>query len=146
MPAPPSPSAWSATVDFAKVETAKRQVFGWLYVARDKSGAQVVDHSGETISVEELEKASYNFVLGARVAGENHTKANGKVAGVGRLIECVVFTPEKRAAMGIPEGHVPDGTWVGFKIDSDAAWQGVVSGRYKMLSLGGKAIKSALEE
>jgi hypothetical protein len=66
---------------------------------------------------------------------------HGNPYAVARLAEAVVFTPEKRAAMGIPEGSVPDGMWVGFKVDDDEAWQGIKSGKYKMLSLGGKALR-----
>jgi len=64
---------------------------------------------------------------------------------VGRLAEILVSTPEKRAAMGIPEGVLPDGIWIGVKVDDEAAWDGVKTGRYKMFSLGGKAIRRVLE-
>lgn len=136
---------WSATVAIEKVDAEQRIVFGWLYCCTTKAGEPVVDHSGEIVDIADLERATYGFVLGARKAGAMHTRKAGSVVGVGRLIESVCFTREKRAAMGIPEGVVPDGTWVGFKIDDDAAWEGVKTGRYKMLSLGGKAIKRALE-
>jgi hypothetical protein len=141
----PATSPWSATVAIEKVDREQRVVFGWLYVCRKANGEQVVDHSGETVEIDDLERATYGFNLDARKAGEMHTRKGGSVVGVGRLVESVCFTPEKKRAMGIPDGILPDGTWVGFKIDNGDAWEGVKSGRYKMLSLGGKALKRALE-
>lgn len=122
----------------------KRLVFGWLYVCRKVDGTPVVDHSGETIAIEDLEAATYDFALRSRKAGKMHGRTVDGVEQVGRLAEVICFTPEKRKALGIPDGIVPDGTWVGFKIDDDAAWEGVKSGKFKMLSLGGRAIRRAL--
>ena len=40
--------------------------------------------------------------------------------GVARLIESAVFTKEKMEAMGIPEGTLPTGWWIGFQVtDAD---------------------------
>lgn len=135
----PTAAAFQATMRILAKSEEQRLVFGWLYVARKADGSQVVDHSGEVVDVADLEKASYEFVLKHRVAGAMHEEI-----GVGRLVECIVFTAEKREAMGIPDGVLGDAMWVGFKIDDDDAWEGVRSGRYKMLSLGGKAVRSLI--
>lgn len=128
-------------IPISKRDDEQRLVFGWLYVNKRADGSQVVDHSGETITLEDLEKAGYQFALDSRRA-----KAMHRGADIGRLAELFVSTPEKRQAMGIPEGVLPDGIWVGMKVDDDAAWEGVKSGKYKMFSLGGKAIRRALTE
>lgn len=156
----------------------QRLVFGWLYVS--KTGDQsigdipantlVVDHSGETVPVAELEKASYGFALKHRAATEMHKRTcpscgavneiasvrkgaclsckgslkNAAPTVVGQLVEIVVFTAEKRKAMGLPEGSTPDAIWCGFHIDDDDAWEGVKSGKYKMLSFGSRAIRSEI--
>ena len=138
---PDTEPTFKSAFSITKSDADQRLVFGWLYVAKDLRGRVVVDHSGETIRPDELEKAAYNFVLKSRVAGNNHKKI-----GVGRLVECVAFTPEKRQAMGIPDGVVPDGVWVGFKIDDDETWSAVKSGELSMLSLGGKAKRRKLEK
>lgn len=139
-------TTWQAKMKIGKVDTDRRLVFGWLYVTKRADGTAVVDHSGETVAIEDLEAATYDFALRSRKAGEMHGKgADGAARQVGRLAECVCFTPEKKRALGIPDGTVPDGTWVGFKIDDDAAWAAVKSGRYKMLSLGGRAVRRDLE-
>jgi hypothetical protein len=124
-----------------KLDEEQRLAFGWLYVNKRADGTPVVDHSGETISLEELEKAGYRFALESRKAKAMHTGPE-----IGRLAEILVSTPEKRAAMGIPEGTIPDGIWIGVKVDDPETWEGVKSGRYKMFSLGGKAIRRALTD
>jgi hypothetical protein len=130
---------WEKPIQIKKIDKDQRLVFGWLYVCKTGDVKQVVDHSGETIAIEELEKAAYNFALKSRQAGQMHEKI-----GIGRLVEICVFTPEKKDAMQIPQDAMPNGAWIGFKIDDDEAWQGVKSGKYKMFSLGGKAIRREL--
>lgn len=166
-----SATPWDAKVKIEKVDEEKRLAFGWLYVCRKANGEAVVDHSGETISIDELEGATYKFAEDSRKAGLMHRKecpacfkgnaprssecdaCKTSLVGVaqkaykaGTLVEIVCFTAEKRKAMGIPEGVIPDGTWVGFKLYDDEAWEGVKSRKYKMLSLGGKAIRRVLAE
>lgn len=123
-----------------KVDTDQRLVFGWMYVCRDKLGKQVVDHSGEVVSISEIEKAAYKYALNSRDACVMHERnADGSVYKVGSLIESTVFTKEKQAAQGIPEGCVPEGWWVGYKIDDDATWARVKSGELSCFSIGGLA-------
>jgi hypothetical protein len=66
--------------------------------------------------------------------------------GVSTLIESFVSTPEKWEAMGIPEGVLPTGWWVGFKVKDDEVWKGVKSGKYKMFSVHGSGTRKALED
>ena len=48
--------------------------------------------------------------------------------------------------MGIPEGTVPVGWWIGFKITDDDAWNRVKSGHYKMFSIEGQANRLPVEK
>lgn len=142
LPAEMTQPDWVGTVEITKKDDEQRLAFGWLYVSKRVDGSQVVDHSGEVISPETLEKAAYGFVLDARTGGLMHRRdEHGQPRAVARLVESVVFTPEKRKAMGVQDGILPDGLWVGFKVDDDEAWEGIKSGKFKMLSLGGKAIR-----
>ena len=59
--------------------------------------------------------------------------------GVAYLIESVVFTEEKMAAMGIPEGTLPVGWWIGFQVTDADVWKKVKDGTYSMFSIEGKA-------
>ena len=104
----------------AKTEPDKMLVFGWGNVAVDADGTQIEDLQGDIIDPEELEKAAYDHVLNFRNTGERHDPGMRKK---GRLVESCVFTKEKQAAIGIPPGVVPEGWWVGYKIDDQDAWE-----------------------
>jgi len=127
-------NARARTVGVAKINEEKRLVFGWAYVCKRASGEQVIDHSGEFVeSAADLEDAVYEFVLDGRETDDMHTESV-----TGHLVESVVFTTEKMAAMGIPEGTVPEGVWVGFKL-SEEAFAKVRSGERAAFSIFGTA-------
>lgn len=118
--------------DFAKKNEDERLVFGWLSVAKDKDGITLVDRQDDIIEPVDLEKAAYDFVLNARVATESHERK------VGKLVESCMFTKEKQEALGIPDGVMPEGWWVGYYIEDDQAWDKVKSGELTAYSIGGK--------
>ncbi len=88
---------------------------------------------------DELERAAYLYVAEFGTAGEMHERG-----GVGRLIESVVFTKEKAAAMGIPPEVLPEGWWVGFRIDDAEVWEKVKNGTYAMFSIEGTAVRETV--
>lgn len=126
-----------------KADDDKREVFGWALVAVRKNGEQIVDHQKDVVDPDELEHAAYEYVLKFRDTGELH---DADLRKKGKLIESVVFTKEKMRAMGIPEGTVPEGWWVGFKIDDDNAWDGIKKGRYRMFSIEGTGIRQPMDD
>lgn len=103
-------------------------VFGWASVA------EIEDSQGDVIPLEELEKAAYEYVLNSREGGEMH-----ETIGVAKLIESMVFTPEKLKSLGLKEDATKHGWFVGFKVEDAAAWEKIKSGEYKMFSIGGSA-------
>ncbi len=119
------------------VQEDERLAFGWLSVV-EEDGQAVVDLQDHVIEPAELEKAAYGFVLDSRVAGEMH-----KTIGVGALVESMVFTKEKQAALGIDLGKV--GWWVGFKLDSDT-FAKVKSGDLRAFSIGGRGVLEDVPE
>jgi hypothetical protein len=129
--------------DFAvmKSDDDKRLVFGWASVAVRASGEVIEDSDEDVIEIEILEEAAYNFTLDFATAGEMHEKS-----GVGRLVESAVFTKEKAAAMGIPDGFMPEGWWVGFRIDDGEVWEKIKDGTYSMFSIEGKAERVPITE
>lgn len=112
-------------------------VFGWAWVSNDAYGRPIVDSQGDAIEPEELEQAAYQHVLEFRSAGGAHDPA---LRGVGVLVESVVFTPEKRRAMGIGDA-APDGWWVGYLIRDEDTWRRIVAGDYAMFSIEGEACR-----
>ncbi|MNH05085.1 hypothetical protein D3C79_643990 [compost metagenome] len=126
----------SLTIETPIVKSKDDQhlVFGWANVSLDTDGSAPIDWQGDETDPEVLEKAAYNFVLKHRTTGEMH-----KGPSVGLLVESVMLTKQKQASMGIPEGVVPEGWWIGFYVPDDTIVAKIKSGEYKMFSIQGKA-------
>lgn len=126
-----------------KTDDDKRLIFGWASVAIKVDGEQVIDHQNDMIDPEDLEESVYEYVLNFRDSGEEHISSLRKK---GRLVESCMFTKEKMAAMGIPEGIIPEAWWIGFYIDDDDAWAKVKDGTYQMFSIEGQGIREEVED
>ncbi len=125
-------------ISIAKLNDEQRTVFGWAYVSVSKDGEQIVDDSGETVDITELEPAMYDFVKESRESGDMH---DGTVTGV--LIESVVFTKDKLEAMGLPRDALQQGAWVGFQLD-DESFAKVKTGGRTAWSIEGAAKRVAV--
>lgn len=129
--------------NIAKADEDQRLVFGWALVAQKTDGETIIDHQGDMVDPDELEKGAYEYVLKFRDAGEEHLKGLRKKA---KMVESCVFTPEKMKAIGIPEGTIPVGWWIGFYVDDDKTWELIKNGTYQMFSIEGKAIREPVDE
>lgn len=123
----------AAPFQIAKTDEAERLVFGFANVSIAKDGEEIVDLQGDIIEPADLERAAYGFVLHFRETGEMH-----KGSAVGQLVESMVFTPDKLAALGIAKDAVPCRWWVGFKLAPEA-FEKVKDGTYQMFSIQGRA-------
>lgn len=119
-----------------KADDDKHLAFGWASASATINGETVEDYYGDIIETEELEQAAYKFVELYREGGEMHERG-----GCAVLVESVIYTPEKIAAMGIPEGTVPTGWWIGFKVTDNDVWAKVKDGSYPMFSIEGEAVR-----
>jgi hypothetical protein len=119
-----------------KSEDDKMLAFGWANIAVTEGGQQIEDYHEDLIDTEELEQAAYSFVELYREGGEMHERG-----GCAVLIESMVFTKEKQSALGIAEGTLPEGWWIGFKVTDADVWEKVKSGEYSMFSIEGEAIR-----
>lgn len=117
----------------AKTDEAERLVFGFANVSIAKDGGEIVDLQGDIIEPAELEKAAYGFVLKFRETGEMH-----QGDAVGKLVESMVFTPDKLEALGIAKDALPCRWWVGFQLTPEA-FAKVKDGTYQMFSIQGRA-------
>jgi len=124
-----------------KSDDDKMLAFGWASVSMRVDGELIEDWQKDIIEPEELENAAYDFVLLYREGGEMHERGGAAV-----LIESVVFTEEKMKAMGIPEGTLPIGWWIGFKVLDEDVWEKVKDGTYPMFSIEGEAERVEVEE
>lgn len=138
---------WESTKEnnytVAKMDPDKRLVFGWASISVTVDGEQLEDLQHDIINPEDLEEAAYEYVLNFRDTGEEHRPHLRKK---GKLVESCVFTAEKQKAMGLPEGILPVGWWIGFKIEDDEAWEKVKNGTYRMFSIEGKAQRVPVEK
>jgi len=119
-----------------KVDADQNLVFGWAYVSIDKSGEQVVDHSGDIIDPDDLETAAYVFNLQFRESGVMHEGES-----VGKLVESLAVTPSKLEAMGLQKDALHQGWWLGFYIEDDGIFEKVKRGEYSMFSIQGRAVR-----
>lgn len=125
--------------------TDRGQIFGWAMFSEDPSapgsGRLHIDSQDDVVTVDELEKAAYEFNLESRSGGVMH-----KVKDTATLIESTVFTDEKIEKMGIPEGTIPNGAWwVGFQIHDDEVKKLVKDGSLTEFSIEGSAIRKEIE-
>jgi hypothetical protein len=132
---------FDAVGEIEKRDDEQQLVFGWSSIAKHKDGTVEVDKQGDVLEdIDQMEKVAYDFVLNSRDGGEMHVRK-----GVSTLVESFVSTPEKWEAMGIPEGTLPVGWWVGFKVHDKEVWKAVKSGKYKQFSVHGSGTRKALD-
>ena len=126
--------------EFSKVDEDRRLAFGWASVVKEAGGTEgLEDLQGDVLDPDSLEQAVYEYVLVSRDADVMH-----KRDGVGRLVESMLFTPEKLDRMGLDPAAVPVGWWVGYRVDDDEVWKGVKDGTYRMFSIRGTGVREEI--
>lgn len=122
------------TVDISKqAPNEKGLVSGWASVSVLANGDIPLDWEGDVILPEELEDASIEFMENYALSGVMHTGDP-----VGTVVESMMFTKEKQAAIGIPPGTVPEGWFITVKIYDPEVRQKVKDGTYTMFSIQGR--------
>jgi hypothetical protein len=125
-------------IQITKTLDDQNLVFGYANVAIRKNGETVVDYADDTIAPDDLEQAAYEFVRSYRAANVEHSGPQ-----VGELVECLAITKQKLQAMGLPEDALPQGIWLGFRVN-DETFAKVKSGDLKMFSIEGSAQREVL--
>lgn len=123
-------------------EVEQQLVFGWANVTIQEDGTTPFDYQGDIIDTDVLESAAYNFVLQHGLANQEHEMDTE----CGWLVESMMFTKDKMAALGIPEGMIPEGWFVGFYIPDPDVYRKVRDGEYNMFSIEGRAQRVPLAE
>lgn len=124
----------TATFKVAKSNDSEGLVSGWANVAVNADGTIPLDWQDDVISPTTLEKAAVNFMMEYRGSGVMH-EGNSK----GIVVESIVFTKEKQAVIGIPEGTIPEGWFITVKILDQEVFELVKDGTFKMFSIQGHA-------
>jgi len=120
---------------FFKSAPVDHVIYGWAYVSKDERGRQVVDHSGEAITIEELRKGAHFFLRESREADDMH-----EGDPIGAVVESLVVTDDLVKALPnvFVQGEGPRGWLVG--IDASPEIHGKIKvGERLMLSIAGKA-------
>lgn len=133
-------SALLASGVISKADEEQQVVYGWAYVTHDREGNVVVDKSGDFVDdIGEIEKTAIDFMLHSRQGDTDHSNKASTT-----IVESMVFTPEKMAAMGIEKGTMPSGWWIGAKCD-DETWAGYMAGRWKAFSVHGSGTRKSVD-
>lgn len=135
---------FTARGEISKADMDKRQVFGWASVV-EINGQPVVDLQNDMATIDEIERAAYDYVLTSRKGGDMHRRDGDAVIHKSNIIESFVITPEKKAALGLPD-DTPLGWWVGFKVEDDELWQLVKDGKRPQFSIhgSGKRVETSI--
>lgn len=123
-------------IDFGitKSNSEEQLVSGWANVAVNADGSIPLDWQDDVIRPETLEKAAIGFMMDYRGSGVMH---QGDSKGV--VVESIVFTKEKQACIGIPEGTVPEGWFITVKVLDPEVFAKVKDGTFRMFSIQGSA-------
>lgn len=127
--------------EISKVDPDKRLVFGWCSLSK-VNGEPVVDLQGDYLPIEETENAAYRYVIESRKGGDMHRRVQkfdqDEPLHTADLVESMVFTPEKLEKMGLPPDALPEGWWIGMKVNDDAQWAAVKDKKRLGFSIHGK--------
>ena len=130
----PAPTLLTVQATIAKADDSQQRIFGWASIAVTKAGEPVIDLQGDMIDIEDLEEGWYDYV---RESGELDFAHMGACRG--QMIEAMVFTPEKLAALDLPPGSLPLGAWVGFYVPDKQDYAVIKQRGYLMFSIAGTA-------
>lgn len=120
-----------------KFDEEQRVVWGWASVISE-DGEAIFDTQGDSISPEVMTKAANEFMLDVRMAKTMHDGDQ-----VGEVIHSLPLTKELGQALGIQSSR--EGWIIAMKIHDDEVWSKVKSGELGAFSIGGEAIRDAVE-
>ena len=123
--------------DIVKFDEDQRIVWGWASVI-SKDGKPVYDTQGDSISPDVLTKAANDFMMDVRVAKAMHDGDQ-----VGEVLHSLPLTKELGSALGISSPQ--EGWIIAMKVHDDEVWKRVKSGELKAFSIGGKGLRSAIQ-
>ena len=105
----------SLSIPITKTNDVTQCVFGWASVAATADGVPLVDLQGDVVDIYELERAFQEYFKESRELNFRHAGPSR-----GTLVEMLVVTPEKIAALGLPNDALPLGALVTYHLpDAD---------------------------
>ena len=148
-------AALTGTYTVAKADSRHNLIFGWANVAVTKAGLSVIDSHDESIAPEELEFASYDFVMKERASGEDH---NGQapdaicvcsIVMTDEILKSMMADVAQDGTVTLPDDEtfeavrktIHNGWYVGFYVPDDEAFERVMDGDRPMFSIEGRAMR-----
>lgn len=132
---------WTGTI--AKLAPEKQMAFGWANVSKI-NGQLVLDRQDDIVLPEDIEDAVYAYNMRSRVGGDMHRRTpDGQPVKIGELVESMMFTPEKKAALGLPDDF-PEGWWVGFHYPDPQVWADVKVNK-RGFSIHGRGLRKSVD-
>lgn len=140
-------TAKTLKLQVVKLDEEQRMFYAWAYVTT-KNGEPYEDSQGDTIDTAELEKASTDFMVDARLGLVMHERdGDGKVDPSMRkalIVHSMPITKEILKALGLQCDR--EGWIIGGKVLDDQAWEDVKAGELPAISIGGDAEFEPLED
>jgi len=127
----------NSSVSIIKTDDEQRIVWGWASVATE-NGEPVFDVHGDHIPMEELTKASVDFMRNYRVGKREHYGEQ-----TSEVIAMLPLSKSLADALGIETSR--EGLIVGFKVYDDKTWTDIKSGDLPAFSIGGRGELHAAE-
>ncbi len=116
-------------VKFAEMDEAKQLIYGIVLEPNS------IDAHGDTISMEEVEKAAHGYALTPMIIGEGHTKK-----AKAQPVETFIYNPEILK-------EVKPGSWVmTVKVHSKKLWQSVLDKKVEGFSIGALVKRKPYED
>lgn len=127
---------------FIKADDDQRIVWGWASVI-EEGGKPVFDTQGDVITEADLMDAAHGFMVEARKGGILHERRDGAAIKVGEVVESMLMTRDRQAALGIDLGK--SGWLIAMKVHDDAVWGAIKEGVLKAFSIGGRGLRIPIE-
>ena len=126
---------------FAKVDKAKRQVFGYFFVP------EKADLQKDIIGSDEVEKAVHSLMKNLAHGTADGTGASDShlTIGGGYPIEVAV---DRDGTLGKAAGveGIPGAAWIGMQVTDEAIWEKIEKGEYTSFSPGGTVKRDPIAE
>lgn len=134
--------------EIAKVsDDDQRLVYGFASIIA-KDGIPTVDVQNDMVAPDELAKGAHGYMLEGRGGKVSHMGPN-----VMDPVESLVITREssfpallKALDIPMPDPLPLEGWWVGFRVNDDKTWQLAKSGDLRAFSIGGRGVRTPIEE
>ena len=103
-----------------KCNMDQKVIFGWASAAALMDATRNENRNNGMNVSEDWESVMHAY---ASMCWEKAEQCDLNIQKKARMIESVILTKEKMRVLGIPEGTVQEGWWIGLRVDDDVLWE-----------------------